>query len=105
RRNGEVNYKRSRAEQRQLLIEQGCEFERVGGKHRFVLFAGDRRTKRLLRKALKWEVLPHPRREAHPMAESETIDALVTRRVPKRPNSEIMESQTPAPRDDRRLQR
>lgn len=105
RRNGELNYKRTRAEQRQLLIEQGCEFERVEGKHRYVLFSGDRRTKRLLRKALKWEVLPHPRREAHAMAASEPIDALASRRVPKRPNSEIMESQTPAPPDDRRVQR
>ena len=70
RRNGGLKYKRSRAEQRKLLLEQGCEFERVGGKHRFVYFAGDRRIKRLLRKALKWEVLPHPRRESQAMTAS-----------------------------------
>lgn len=64
RRNGQLRYKRSRAEQRKLLIEQGCKFERQGGKHRFVHFAGDRRTRRMLRKALKWEVLPHPQRAA-----------------------------------------
>src|SRR5260370_40875597 len=62
RRNGELKYKRTRAEQRQLLIEQGCEFERVGGKHRYVHFAGDRRTTRLLRNALRWQVLPRPPR-------------------------------------------
>jgi hypothetical protein len=103
RRNGELKYKRTRAEQRQLLIEQGCEFERAGGKHRFVLFAGDRRTKRLLRKALKWEVLPHPRREAQ--AASETTDALAARRVPKRPDLEIRANRTSVSSDDRRVQR
>jgi hypothetical protein len=82
RRNGQLKYKRTRAEQQLLLIEQGCEFERVGGKHRYVHFAGDRRTKRVLRKALKWEVLPHPRREARAMAAS----------------------RTPIPRDDRHIQ-
>jgi hypothetical protein len=70
RRNGELNYTRTRAEQKEILLKQGCEFERVGGKYRYVHFSGDRRTKRLLRKALKWEVLPHPRREAHPLAAS-----------------------------------
>ena len=64
RRNGGLKYKRTRAEQTQLLIEQGCEFERVGGKHRFVYFAGDRRTKRQLRKALQWTILPPPKRAA-----------------------------------------
>jgi hypothetical protein len=65
RRNGEMKYKRTRAQQRRLLVEQGCTFEKEGGKHRYVHFAGDRRTKNLLRKALKWkEVLPHPRRES-----------------------------------------
>jgi hypothetical protein len=81
RRNGEVNYKRTRAEQKKLLIEQGCSFERVGGKHRFVLFSGDRRTKRLLRKALKWQVLPHPRREAQAVAESAPTVSLATHAV------------------------
>jgi hypothetical protein len=64
RRNGKLNYTKTRAEQKEILLKQGCKFERVGGKHRYVHFSGDRRTKRLLRKALKWEVLPHPRREA-----------------------------------------
>jgi hypothetical protein len=105
RRHGELKYKRTRAEQRQLLIEQGCEFERVGGKHRFVHFAGDRRTKRLLSKALKWEVLPHPRREAQVVTTSETIHALAARRVPKRPNLEIRANRTSVSGDDRRVKR
>ena len=81
RRNGELKYKRTRAEQRRLLIEQEYEFEWVGGKHRFVHFAGGRRTKRLLRKALKWEVLTHPRREAHAIATSASIVSVATRAV------------------------
>ena len=56
RRNGELNYTRTRAEQKEILLNQGCKFERVGGKHRYVHFAGDRRTKRLLRKALQWTI-------------------------------------------------
>jgi hypothetical protein len=81
RRNGELKYKRTRAEQRQLLIEEGCQFERVGGKHRYVHFAGSRRTKRLLRKALNWEVLPHPRREAQAIATSASTVSVAPRAV------------------------
>jgi hypothetical protein len=82
RRNGELNYTRTRAEQKDILLQQGCKFERVGGKHRFVLFSGNRRTKRLLRKALKWEVLPHPRREAQAVAakQEDTTDRVGMKR-------------------------
>jgi len=63
RRNGGLRYVRTRAEQKQLLIKQGCRFERVNGKHRYVHFAGDRRTRKPLRKALKWEVVQqYPKR-------------------------------------------
>jgi hypothetical protein len=62
RSNGRLSYKRSRAEQKKLLIEQGCVFEKVGGKYRYVKISGDRPTKRLLRAALKWKVEPHSRR-------------------------------------------
>ena len=63
RRFGSLRYKRSRAEQKQILIEQGCEFFKdTGCKHRFVGIVGDRRIRRILRAALKWEVLPYPKR-------------------------------------------
>jgi hypothetical protein len=76
RRNGGLKFKRTRAEQRQLLIEQGCTFERVGGKHRYVHFAGDRRTKRLLRNALRWKVFTeHPRR-SNDAESDEAVDEL-----------------------------
>jgi hypothetical protein len=64
RRFGRLQYKRTRAEQKQLLIEQGCEFFKDNGcKHRFVGIFGDRRIKRILRAALRWEVLAYPKRE------------------------------------------
>jgi hypothetical protein len=63
RRNGGLRYVRSRAEQKQLLIKQGCKFEKVSGKHRYVHFAGDRRARKSLRKALKWKVVQqYPKR-------------------------------------------
>jgi hypothetical protein len=62
RRFGMLRYKRTRAEQKQLLVSEGCEFFKdTGIKHRFVGIFGDRRTKRTLRSALRWEVLPYPK--------------------------------------------
>ncbi len=59
---GTIKYKRSRSEQKQLLIEEGCEFFKDDvRKLRYVGIYGDRRTKRILRNALKWPVLPYPK--------------------------------------------
>ena len=60
---GTLRYKRTRAEQKKLLLEQGCEFFDGTPKHRYVGIYGDRRMKRLLRRALKWEVSSYPKRE------------------------------------------
>lgn len=60
---GTLKYKRSRAQQKTLLLKQGCEFFAGTPKHRYVLFAGDRRMKRMLRAALRWPVLPYPKRQ------------------------------------------
>ena len=57
-----MKYKRSRAEQKKLLLEQGCEFFEGTPKHRYVGIYGDRRTKRLLKAALRWPVLAYPKR-------------------------------------------
>lgn len=58
RRFGKLRYKRSRAEQKQLLIAEGCEFFKDDRcKHRFVGIFGNRRMKRLLRAALRWEAM------------------------------------------------
>lgn len=64
RRFGRLRYKRTRAAQKQLLIEEGCEFFKDNRcKHRFVGIFGDRRMKRILRRALRWEVMEYPKRE------------------------------------------
>jgi hypothetical protein len=64
RRFGRLRYKRTRAAQKQLLIEEGCEFFKDNRcKHRFVGIFGDRRTKRTLRRALRWEVMEYPKQE------------------------------------------
>ncbi|HWY55873.1 MAG TPA: hypothetical protein VNZ03_15505 [Terriglobales bacterium] len=61
RRFGMLRYKRSRAEQKRLLMEEGCEFFKDDRcKHRFVGIFGDRRIKRTLRAALQWEVMEYP---------------------------------------------
>ena len=63
RRFGKLRYKRTRAEQKQLLISEGCDFFKDDQrKLRYVGFYGDKRTKRLLRAALRWEVLPYLKR-------------------------------------------
>ncbi len=60
---GTTKYKRSRAEQKQLMMDDGCEFFKDDvRKLRFVGLFGDRRTKRMLRAALRWPVLPYPKR-------------------------------------------
>lgn len=61
-RGGTSKYKRSRAEQKKLMLEQGYEFFRGTPKHRYVAIYGDRRIKRVLGAALQWEVLPYPKR-------------------------------------------
>ena len=64
RRFGKLRYKRSRAEQKQLLISEGCEFFRDDQrKLRYVGFYGDRRTKRMTRPVFctKWNVSVTPR--------------------------------------------
>jgi hypothetical protein len=68
---GTLKYKRTRAHQKELLIEQGCEFFDGTPKHRYVGFYGDRRIKRILRRALRWEVLPYPKRQASEVTAAE----------------------------------
>jgi|HubBroStandDraft_6_1064221.scaffolds.fasta_scaffold00329_7 hypothetical protein len=75
RRFGKLRYKRSRAEQKQLLISEGCEFFKDDQrKLRYVGIYGDRRTKRILRAALRWETLPYPKRETSGEERVPTID-------------------------------
>jgi hypothetical protein len=62
-RSGTPKYKRSRAAQKKLMIEEGCEFFKDDiRKLRYVGIYGDRRIKRMLKAALRWPVLPYPKR-------------------------------------------
>jgi hypothetical protein len=62
---GVLRFKRSRAEQKHLLIEEGCEFYKdTVRKSRFVGLYGDRRVKMKLRAALRWEVHPYSKHTA-----------------------------------------
>lgn len=61
-RKGTSKYLRSRAEQKKLMLEQGYQFFKGTPKHRYVGIYGDRRTKRILKAALRWPVLPYPKR-------------------------------------------
>jgi hypothetical protein len=75
RRFGMLRYKRSRAEQKQLLIEEGCEFFKdTGFKHRFVGIFGDRRMKRILRNALRWQVMPYPKEARSPEDRAQVVN-------------------------------
>ncbi|MGB7437451.1 MAG: hypothetical protein WBW49_18705 [Candidatus Acidiferrum sp.] len=75
RRFGRLRYKRTRAAQKQLLIEEGCKFFKdTGCKYRFVGIFGNRRTKRILRRALRWEVMEYPKREPSPEARVQVVD-------------------------------
>lgn len=53
----------TRAERKEQLIEQEAAFERGKPKHRYVgVYAPNRRIKRAILKALRWETLPYPKR-------------------------------------------
>lgn len=73
RTNGTLKYKRTRAEQKALLLADGCEFFKGNAKHRYVGIYGNKGEKRILRKALKWNVLPYPKRTAVPTAEPSPV--------------------------------
>jgi hypothetical protein len=58
-----------------LLIEQGCVFFKdPRRKHRFVGIFGDRRTKRILRNALRWRVVPFPKEAQSPKDRVNVVD-------------------------------
>ena len=75
RRFGRLRYKRTRAAQKKLLIEQGCEFFKdTECKHRFVGIFGDRRMKKILRRALRWEVMEYLKAETSSQDRVQIVD-------------------------------
>jgi hypothetical protein len=59
---GTLKYNRTRAEQKEIMLESGVEFFRGTSKLRWVGFFGSNTLKRRLRGALQWEVMPYPKR-------------------------------------------
>jgi len=59
---GSLKYRRTRAQQKEMMLEEGVEFYRGTPKLRWVGFFGSKTLKRRLRAALQWEVLPYPKR-------------------------------------------
>src|SRR5438105_3958056 len=56
----------SRREMLRRLVDEGFVFFKTRPKHRYVNFVGDKDTVHALRKALKWDVLPYPKRQDEP---------------------------------------
>lgn len=59
---GTMKYKRSRAEQKAFMLANGVKFQKGTKKHRYVKFIGNRGEKREMLGALRWPVLPYPKR-------------------------------------------
>ena len=59
-----MKYRRTRSEQKQLLLEQGAMFLPGESRHRYIGIYGSPTIVRRLSKAMKLPSLPHPRREA-----------------------------------------
>jgi hypothetical protein len=61
----------TRQEAQQKLIAGGATFYKGSAKYRYIHFAGDKRTVRLLKKALRLPKLPYPKRPSHPSQPSQ----------------------------------
>lgn len=59
--NGEVVHSRVASDSRKNKSSAGMERVEGSAKHRYIQFLGDKRQRRLLRKSLKWPVLPYPK--------------------------------------------
>jgi hypothetical protein len=65
----------TRAERKKQLVEQKAEFERGNPKHRYVgVYAPDRRIKRAILKALRWQTFPYPKRAPSPEERVQVVD-------------------------------
>jgi hypothetical protein len=65
----------TRAERKRQLVEQKAEFARGNPKHRYVgIYAPNRRIKRAILQALRWQTFPYPKREQSPENQVEVVD-------------------------------
>ena len=65
----------TRAERKKQLIEQKAAFERGNPKHRYVgIYAPNRRIKRAILQALRWQTFPCPKRAQSPEDRVQVVD-------------------------------
>ena len=64
RKGGTLKYKRSRSDQKKIMLSLGCRFFKGNAKHRYVQILGrTRREEKQIRRDLEWNVLSYPKRE------------------------------------------
>jgi hypothetical protein len=66
----------TRREMRERMVREGFLFLKATPKRRYVTFCGDKRLERELRAALKWGVLPYPKRVCERSVQGEHPDTL-----------------------------
>ena len=65
----------TRAERKKQLVEQKAEFEKGNPKHRYVgIYAPNRRIKREILRALRWQTFPYPKRAQLPENRPQAVD-------------------------------
>ena len=65
----------TRAERKKQLVEQKVAFEKGKPKHRYVgIFAPNRRIKRAILRALRWQTFPYPKRAQSPQDRVQVVD-------------------------------
>lgn len=68
----------TRAERREQLLEQRAAFERGNPKHRYVgIYAPNKRIKREILQALRWQTFPYPKRELSPEDRLQVVDPVL----------------------------
>jgi hypothetical protein len=82
----------TRAERKKQLVEQKAEFERGNPKHRYVgIYAPNRRIKRAILQALRWQTFPYPKRKVVP-SQASGLDAGSSLAAPVGSASSLIES-------------
>lgn len=61
---GTLKYKRSRAEQKKLMVENGARFFKGNAKHRYLKIVADKKTRREILRDLLMPTLPYPKRQS-----------------------------------------
>jgi len=77
RRGGILKYKRTRAEQKRQMLDDGYTFFKGTPKHRYVLILGEtKKVQREIRKSLQWPIYNYPKRAAEVSGETHQATSL-----------------------------